>query len=70
VAARALASEKTRGAAARKRLASADRLGAILETVPRYLLDAPRQEVNLALRDLFQAVVVSGVKIVELELRP
>ena len=70
VAARALASEKTRGAAARKRLASADRLGTILETIPRYLLDAPRQEVNLALRDIFQAVVVSGGKIAELELRP
>lgn len=69
-AARVLASEENRDAAARKRQAGADRLGTILVAVPTYLRDAPRQEVNQALRDLFQEVRVDGGKIVELELRP
>ena len=64
-----LASEESRETAATRRLALVDRLATILKGVPGYMRETPTQEVNQALRDLFQEVVVNDVETVQLVLR-
>jgi len=67
---RRAAEEHGREAAMKKRQESVDRLAGILEAVPTFLSAAPAQEVNQALRDLFQEILVGRGEIVEAQLRP
>ena len=67
---RSLTDVEDHAAVSRRRLERRDRLAAIVDSVPAYLLEAPRSEVNQALRDLFEGIVVDVGRIAKLCPRP
>ncbi len=67
---RIIAAHDGRSAAARQRRGQSERLLRVLKATPHYLQRAPREEVNDALRELFEVIVIDAKgRIVHIELR-